>query len=125
MGQQKQGKWFLHIFQQDRSSVKEPTVETTWLQKFCKGVFKEEERVVFTAKCNFCHFSPVGVAHKIVNCPTLASFNKIRKNGNLLPLQIKYNCIITITKSIPLTLEGIKKQFEMEIRNLKAKLSEL
>ena len=124
MGQREPGEWFLCLLQQDGSSVVEPTVVTTWLEKFCKGVFEEEDGVVFTTKCNFCLFSLAGVAHKTVNCPTLASFNKIRKNGNLLPLQIGHNQIITATKMIPLTLEGMKKQFESEMQDLKAKLGE-
>jgi hypothetical protein len=115
------GTWTLRLLNRDGSPLKEPSTVDIFFKDFCDGIFTEAFRI---KGCGFCLFNLGDENHRHTECPLFLSFNKMRKNGNMLPITVAENHFVTSAKNIPLTLELVKKQFDQEIRDLKAKLGE-
>ncbi|KAH9024655.1 hypothetical protein EDB83DRAFT_2527136 [Lactarius deliciosus] len=123
------GKWYLRLAKKTEAntSISDVKYITTWLKERTKGVVVEGS-VWYEETCCVCWQSDLHGRTKNHHggaCPTIATFNKVRKAVNLTPITIAENVIGSSLQKEPIKVEKVAKDFEKTHKELKGEVAAL
>lgn len=87
----------------------------------------DSESVWHTTHCSLCWVNPIfakgGKTHKATGCPTLATFNKLRKNASLTPITLTRTGPAGTMQKTPVKAEAVQKDVEKWQKEFRGMLS--
>jgi hypothetical protein len=118
--------WYLRIVRRDGAPVPNDNDITEWLKSGSGGGIVAES-VWRSNSCRFCWQNAVmskgGKPHTTLQCLLLSTFNKVRKNTNLIPITISQEGVSASLKKNAVKAESVAKDVDKWQKEFRGMLS--